>query len=128
MARPPDIFSARGITPPWHKAGEVARAQGFARYEGADWRERAAKAAELAPAFGYAWSPDPRQTPRGWDTWRRIAFSDDGWLMPRHAVMPGHENSDWRSAPLAQLRPDAALPQPPLWHHHWGDLKGWGER
>jgi hypothetical protein len=40
VAHPPDIFTPRGIIPPWNKGGEVARRQGFVHYEGADWRER----------------------------------------------------------------------------------------
>jgi hypothetical protein len=122
-----DIFTARGITPPWKKGGHVARAEGFERYEGADWKARRAVAAEHAP-FGWEHSPDPEQSRHGWIMWLAGAFSRDGWVMPRHAVMPGHEDTDWRWAPLAQLRPDAPLASPPLWHHHWFDLEGWGER
>jgi hypothetical protein len=158
VAHPPDIFTSRGITPPWKKGGEVARRQGFVHYEGAGWRERRAFVAAHEPFYGRAEHPDPdkarelwmrdvvrelgpprrdarghlvyphawlayeegrvpaalarkrgtlsRRTRQAWATWLRKALACDGWLLPRYAVMPDHEEHDFRHAPAAQLRPD----------------------
>ncbi len=53
-----DIFTKRGITPPWMPEGHVARAQGFERYEGADWIERRASIAKVVAAYGGDDHPD----------------------------------------------------------------------
>ena len=54
MSEDHNIFTERGITPPWERGGDVAREQGFARYEGEDWRERREALASLpgASLFG----------------------------------------------------------------------------
>jgi hypothetical protein len=53
-----DIFTARGITPPWERGGRVAKAQGFERYEGADWRERLERLTAIDRRWGDG-HPDP---------------------------------------------------------------------
>jgi hypothetical protein len=129
---PHDIFTPRGITPPSKPGGRAAREQGFARYEGADWHARRAIIAEHEPLYAEELSPDrgkllrrvrpdrigregeglvysERRSRQSWETWLRGALSVDGWLMPRHAVMPDHEDSDFRYRPVAQLRPDVPV-------------------
>jgi hypothetical protein len=108
-----DIFTPRGITPPWRPGGHVALAQGFARYEGVDWRARREALAALPgagifdPAFHF--NPDPRRSKASWTQWLRGALAVDGWAMPRHAIMPDHEDRDFRSRPATQLRPDVPV-------------------
>ena len=142
-----DIFTARGITPPWERGGRVAREQGFERYEGADWRERREVLARMpgakifghddppAPSTSYArperpwWVDDddegsPGMTPGGWTTWLRGALAVDGWALPRHATMPDHEDSDLRYRPDTQIRPDVPVLgrwKPP---HRHAELRG----
>ncbi len=107
-----DIFTPRGITPP-SEGGRVAQAQGFARYEGADWRERRAELAALPsagafdPAFHF--NPDPRKSAKAWTSWLVAALAVDGWAMPRYAIMPEHENPDFAVDPATQIRPDAPV-------------------
>jgi hypothetical protein len=169
-----DIFTKRGITPPWESGGDVARAQGFERYEGADWRERRAFIAKREALYGSDEHPDPEKTnelwmrkveavlhPFGanavaryldagfaptlkaqaelarararlpqsarqaWTYWLRRVLATDGWLMPRHAVMPDHPDSDFAARPVAQLRPDEPAILAPTGyesHHHAYDL------
>jgi hypothetical protein len=66
----------------------------------------------------------PRKVRQSWEFWLRKALSHDGWLLPRHAVMPDHEQFDFRSRPVAQLRPDAPVVMGAgrEWHHHFYDL------
>lgn len=132
-----DIFTKRGLDPD----GAVVRAQGFRRYEGANWRERRAVAATVEPLFGEAggpptvhdWSPPTYADPeyaeqardpdpvRSWSSWLSWALSLDGWLMPRHATMP--DSPGWHDRPVAQLRPDVPLPgRPPMKPHHHSEL------
>ena len=155
-----DIFTKRGITPPWEADGGVARAQGFERYEGADWTERRAFIAEREPLYGQDEHPDPGKgdelwrrkveavlspfgpnavakypdagftpTPevagklerarlrlpqsarQSWTYWLRRVLATDGWLMPRHAIMPDHLDSDFAADPVAQLGPTSL----PFW-------------
>jgi hypothetical protein len=170
-----DIFSSRGIIPPWQPDGHVARAQGFVHYVGATWRDRRAVIAEHEPLYGRAEHPDsrkanqlwiravekelghlgpsavaryveagfaptrhlsrlaeererlPQKARQSWDSWLRGALGGDGWLMPRHAVMPDHEEFDFRIKPVAQLRPHKPAFGRYEWHHHGYDLS-WRER
>jgi hypothetical protein len=136
MSNRHDIFTKRGITPPWKPGGHVARAQGFARYEGADWEERraaiAAHAWQFDPLSCYLPQYDEKEGPRSeyavprarrrdperaWEDWLRTYLTVDGWLMPRHATMT---RGDFSAQPMAQLRPDEAVPRRPTWHRHRG--------
>jgi hypothetical protein len=102
-----DIFTERGIKPPWQDPRGVAARQGFARYEGSTWSERRTTLAALpgASAFGRDSHPDPdswrdeepeafdwrlahlseparRRPPdpdRSWKSWLVGALSVDGW-------------------------------------------------
>lgn len=129
-----DIFTERGITPPWD-GGRVAQAQGFARYEGADWRERRKALASLPGAWLFGMEDAPlvedhgsgRVYPslgrRAWQTWLRTALSVDGWALPRFSPLP--EELD---RPATQIRPD--VPVQGRWkaahHHAWlrKDVRG----
>lgn len=169
-----DIFTKRGITPPWEPEGHVARAQGFERYEGDTWSERRALIAQRERLYGSDEHPDPtkprqlwerrvekalgplgrtavtryldagfaprkeaaelaradarleRSTREAWTYWLRRVLAADGWLMPRHAIMPDHPDSDFSAKPVAQLRPDEPAILAPTgykWHQHWHDLR-----
>jgi hypothetical protein len=61
-----DIFTPRGITPPWDPGGHVARAQGFVQYTGETWRERRAIIAEHEPLYGGADHPDSGKVNQLW--------------------------------------------------------------
>lgn len=132
-----DIFTKRGLDP----HGAVVRAQGFLRYAGDTWRERQAVVATVEPLYAEAegpprvhdWSPPSYTDPeyaevhvkdpvKSWLGWRVWAFGVDGWLMPRHAVMP--DDLGWGDAPVAQLRPDVPLPGRPA--RHWARHRGLG--
>jgi hypothetical protein len=106
-----NIFTKRGITPPWRPGGHVARAQGFTRYEGPDWRARRADLAKLPDGWVFESdsSPDPRKSNRSWTRWLVGALAVDGWAMPRHSIMPDHEDSEFRFAPTTQIRPDVPV-------------------
>jgi hypothetical protein len=167
-----DIFTKRGITPPW-EGGAAAQAQGFVRYEGADWQERRIVIAAIEALDGDDRHPDtgksrqfwrraieradrkfgpdavtdyleenwtpvpvaaylnnarqrlPRDTRRAWTYWLRKALAVDGWLMPRHAIMPDSERWAFRERPVAQLRPDTPVVMGAGWesHHHSYDLR-----
>src|SRR5439155_17831590 len=65
--RPPDIFTPRGIIPPWRKGGDVARAQGFVHYKGADWRARRAIVSKTEPLYGRDEHPDPDKADELWN-------------------------------------------------------------
>jgi hypothetical protein len=192
----PDIFTDRGITPPWEKGGDVARRQEFYRYEGESWEERRAKigareslyekdrhpdSGKAAELRARAWEraterlergygkqsgervpPDPaarnwdlllleetlandewpttrsgnaqvrqlvrkerrlregRETRQVWRDWLRRALAVDGWLMPRHAVMPDADEPEFSAPVVAQLRPDLPVYMGDAfeWHHH----------
>lgn len=139
-----DIFTKRGITPPWEPGGHVARAQGFERYEGPDWEARRAIAASVETLF--RWDTGPHKTHRpdwttpakyrkparrkdpelSWQSWLKWAFSEDGWLLPRHAILPDHDH--WGDRPVTQLRPDRPVGGSVKKRHgHWemGALAKW---
>jgi hypothetical protein len=67
----------------------------------------------------------PEKARESWSVWLRKALACDGWLLPRHAVMPDHEEHDFRARPAAQLRPDRPLVMGAghEWHHHYYDLR-----
>lgn len=146
-----DIFTKRGLDPD----GAVVRAQGFRRYEGADRAARLAAVSAVEPLYAEDYGPTKTRKPpahdpevgktlpldirlrayeeakgapdpvRSWRAWRSWAFGVDGWLMPRHAVMP--DSAYWYDRPVAQLRPDLPLPGKPQRHAHrqLGALARW---
>jgi hypothetical protein len=66
----------------------------------------------------------PHKVRTSWTYWLRKALAQDGWLLPRHAVMPNHERRAFSSRPAAQLRPDrpVTMGRGWEWHHHFYDL------
>lgn len=83
MSERSDIFTKRGITPPWEPGGRVARAQGFAWYDGAGWRERRACVKQYERVYGRDAHPDPAAIRRRlWGRYLERAEKKYG----RHAV------------------------------------------
>jgi hypothetical protein len=79
-----------------------------------------------APGLAGKLNQIPQRVRQSWTTWLRKALSHDGWLMPRHAVMPDAEEYDFQLAPVAQLRPDrpVVLGSGFEWHRHDNGLSG----
>jgi hypothetical protein len=89
-----DIFTKRGITPPW-AGGRVAQAQGFARYEGADWGERRAIVAALEELYASDKHPDEGKARQLWS--RAVARADRQF--GRNAVTRHLDGSDSPATP-----------------------------
>jgi hypothetical protein len=143
-----DIFTSRGIVPPWEPDGVVARARGYLRYEQHDPESIFAADPRLAAKYARV-DRDPhsfgemlpdhveeeddeeddgrgrRPRRKTLNTWvRHRASFCGGWVMPKHAVLaPGeaaHEGYPEYDHPLAQLRPDRPIPGKAWGHDHDG--------
>jgi hypothetical protein len=113
-----DIFSSRGIIPPWHKNGEIARARGYVRYEKGDpesvfladdrLSRKYAEVDAFLPAFGEVLPDevlpeDPevdeeseesgrRRRRKTLNAWVRDRASFcGGWAMPKYAILTPDE-------------------------------------
>jgi hypothetical protein len=109
MSEPLDIFTPRGIAPPWHTDGEIARQRGYARYEAGD--------RDAIRSVDQRWL-DPKLHHNDPNFLDRI-LEAPGWIMPRPTLMP--DVPKFRSRPYAQLRPDVPVMRNWTGHSHSGN-------
>jgi hypothetical protein len=105
-----DIFTERGITPPW-AGGVVAIHRGYVRYEQGD-----VESVLLAePRF----RGNRRDTGKPYLGWvRHVVRGSGGWIMPKFAPLAAGGHWAWEVNPFAQLRPDLPVRGKSYDHNH----------
>jgi hypothetical protein len=111
-----DIFTKRGITPPW-EGGEVARARGYAPYAAGDV-DAVYEAMDSLCKPGHSlmiWTghdaprkPGTRRNPR----WVKKFTRSEGWVIPKHRVFEHLPHI------RPQLRPDEPVLEGTWRHNH----------
>jgi hypothetical protein len=108
-----DMFTTRGVIPPWKSDGLAARARGYTRYEQGDIESILTVEPRMRSK-----SRKPGVAAREFSTFLRKATSDcGGWVMPKFTALPDHDH--WADNPMAQLRPDSPVRlRAPRTHDH----------
>jgi hypothetical protein len=98
-----NVFRERGIDPDTKRGRAIIEERGYVHYEAGDV-ETIYRSDERLRAYPH-WVSN-------------VARRSDGWVIPKHAVMPDHQL--FGEKPLSQLRPDKPVPARMKGHDHDG--------